>query len=180
MFKEKLGVNANIRMIPMIAILIASEVVLTRLLSINLQIVRIGFGFLPPALIALAYGPLWAGAAYALGDIIGALVFPTGAPFPGFTLTAFLTGFVFGIFLYKPETNRTSPLKVLPATLIVCFALNLALDTLWLYILLDKAVAGMLPSRILKVAIMAPIQIFLIPLVWNRLWKFLKPRRPHS
>ena len=63
------------------ALLIALEVVLTRFLSINLPIVRIGFGFLPVAIAAILFGPLWAGIGYAVGDLIGMLIWPTGAYF---------------------------------------------------------------------------------------------------
>ena len=75
--------NKNITMIITIAFLIALEIILTRFLSINTPILRMGFGFLPVAMCAILYGPLWAGAAYAIGDILGWMLFPTGPYFPG-------------------------------------------------------------------------------------------------
>ena len=153
--------------IPVVAFLMALEMILTRFLSINTPILRIGFGFVPVALTGIMYGPWWAGAAYAAGDIIGAILFPTTGPyFPGFTLTAFLTGVVFGLFLHnKPVTWKT----VLPASLIVCLGLNMILDTFWLYIIMGQGVWGMLPARILKPFIMIPLHIIVIPFLWNRI-----------
>ena len=61
-----------------IAVFIAIEVILTRFLSIQTPIVRLGFGFLPVAMLAILYGPIWAGVAYAIGDILGMLIWPSG------------------------------------------------------------------------------------------------------
>lgn len=158
--------NQNTSRLIIIAFLIALEIILTRFLSINTPILRIGFGFMPVAMIGILYGPLWAGMAYALGDILGMLIFPSGPYFPGFTLTAFLTGLVYGFFLYnKPVTLK----RVLIPAAIVSIVLNLGLDTFWLYILMDQGVYALLPARLLKTAVMLPIQIILIPAVWQRL-----------
>lgn len=152
--------------IPVVAFLMALEIILTRFLSINTPILRIGFGFVPVALTGIIYGPWWAAAAYASGDIIGGILFPTGPYFPGFTLTAFLTGMTFGLFLHnKPVTWKT----VLPASLIICLGFNMILDTLWLYIIMGQGVWGMLPARILKPFIMVPIHVIVIPFLWNRI-----------
>ncbi len=84
--------NNNVKKLVEISLLIALEVILTRFCSINTAILRIGFGFLPIAIIAMMHGPLSAGVAYAIGDLSGMMIFPSGSYFPGFTLTAFLTG----------------------------------------------------------------------------------------
>lgn len=151
-----------------IGLFIAIEIILTRFLSINTPLVRIGFGFLPVAMLGILYGPLWAGLAYALGDIIGIMLFPSGAFFPGFTLSAALTGLVYGLILHKKTVTWQ---RTVVAAAIVCFGINLILDTFWLYILMDEAVIGILPTRIVKSLIMFGIQTITIPLVWN---KYLK------
>jgi ECF transporter S component (folate family) len=158
--------NKNTNMIVTIAFLIALEIILTRFLSINLPYLRMGFGFLPVAMIGILYGPLWAGAAYALGDILGMMIFPTGPYFPGFTVSAFLTGVTFGFFLY----NRTVTWKkvVIPSA-IVLLIINLGIDTYWLTILLGKGYLALLPARIIKTVLAFPIQVTLIPFVYNRL-----------
>jgi len=148
------------------AFMIAISVVLTRFCSINTPILRIGFGFLPCALMGIMYGPLWAGAGYAIADILGMVIFPNGAYFPGFTLTAFLTGLVYGFFYRKGEvTLKTS---IVP-NLIVSFGLNLILDTIWLMILMGQGFWALLPTRIVKCIVMFVIQTALIPLVWNKI-----------
>lgn len=148
--------------------MIAIEIVLTRFFSINTTFLRIGFGFLPISMIAVMYGPIWAGAAYAVGDVIGAFLFPSGPFFPGFTLTAFLTGLVFGIILYQKDVTWK---RALLASSVVVLLLNLVLDTYWLSILYGNAFIGLLPARIIKVAFAIPVETVLITTVWNKIFK---------
>lgn len=160
--------NSNVTRLIILGLFIALEIILTRFLSIHTPIVRIGFGFLPIAMLGIMYGPFWASAAYAIGDLIGIMLFPSGPFFPGFTLSAALTGLTYGIILYKkPITWK----RVLIAAAIVCLGINLILDTLWLYILMDTAVIGMLPARVIKVSVMLVVQTLTIPLIWNRYLK---------
>ena len=63
--------NSNVKKLVEISLLIALEVILTRFCSIYTGVLRIGFGFLPVAIIAMMYGPISAGVAYAIGDILG-------------------------------------------------------------------------------------------------------------
>ena len=155
----------DVKKLIQISLLIAIEVILTRFCSINTPIVRIGFGFLPIAIIGMMYGPLSAGVAYAIGDLLGVALFPTGSFFPGFTITAFLTGIVYGVFLYnKPKTWP----RIIGAVLTVCLVINLGLDTLWLSILMGKGYIALLPTRIMKAVLMIPVQTFIIGIIWKK------------
>lgn len=147
-----------------VAFLIALDVIFTRLLSIQTQFLRIGFGFLPVAIAGIAYGPFWGGVCGAVGDIIGMLLFPSGAFFPGFTLTALLTGVIFGLVLHK----KASIIRILIAAAIVCIGCNLLLDTLWLDMLYGSGFIAILPGRIIKCLINIPIYTVLIDVIWNR------------
>ena len=155
----------DVKKLIQISLLIAIEIILTRFCSINTPIVRIGFGFLPIAIIGMMYGPLSAGVAYAIGDLLGVALFPTGSFFPGFTITAFLTGIVYGVFLYnKPKTWP----RIIGAVLTVCLVINLGLDTLWLSILMGKGYISLLPTRIMKAVLMIPVQTFIIGIIWKK------------
>ena len=83
--------------VSMIGIMVAMEVILARF-SIHTWNLKIGFTFLPIAVAAILYGPVAGGFVGAIGDVVSAVLFPVGAYFPGFTLTAYLTGAVFGFF----------------------------------------------------------------------------------
>ncbi len=155
----------NTRKIIFLSLFIALQIVLTRFLSIQTPIVRIGFAFLPVAVCAMMFGPLWGGVTAAIADVVGMMLFPAGgAYFPGFTLTAFLSGAIYGIFLFeKPKTLVRISIPVIIVSLLV----NLGLDTVWLWILTGKGFIALLPARAVKSLIMIPIQITMIRAVWR-------------
>ncbi len=159
--------NNNTTKIVVAGLLLAMEIVLTRFLSINTPILRLGFGFLPIAILAILYGPIWAGVTYAIGDIIGATLFPSGAFFPGFTASAMLTGLIFGVVLYKHDITWK---RSLLASFIVVIFIDLLLNTFWLSILMGKAYVALLPTRIIKVAFAIPAETILIKLIWDRVF----------
>ena len=151
-----------------ISMLMALTIVLERNFSIQTLGIRIGFGFVPVACTAMLYGPVISGVSYAVADFIGISLFPVaGGYFPGFTVTALLTGVVYGVFLYNKKKNF---LNVGIAVTIVCLLLNLGLDTLWLYILLKDGVVAYIPGRITKALVMIPVQIIIIRFMWYQVF----------
>jgi len=144
------------------ALMIAMDVVLTRIFSIQTPVIRISFGFLPIAIVAMMYGPISGAIVGALGDIIGASLFATGAYFPGFTLTGLLVGAVYGLFLYKRMEKMPN---IIASVLIVTIILQLGLDTLWVHMITGTPYVALLPWRAVRTAAMIPVQIILIKYV---------------
>lgn len=147
----------NTEAIVLLGVLISTEVVLSRFFSISAWNIKIGFSFLPVVVAAL-------------GDLIGALLFPIGAYFPGFTLTAFLTGIVFGLFLHKGQ----SMMRVIGAVAVNQLVLSLLLNTLWISVMYHSPFSALLVVRIVQCAILIPIQIIMIRLMSKALnhdWK---------
>ena len=107
MFESRNGAIA--KKVVMLGFLTALYIVLERFLSFNVWNMRVGFAFIALAVAGMLYGPLPAGMVGAAGDVLGMLLFPTGPYFPGFTLTAFLTGAVYGIFLRDTVTTSWRP-----------------------------------------------------------------------
>ena len=86
-------------------LLVALQVILSRFFSINAWNFKIGFSFLPIAVAGMFFGPVGGAIVATVADVIGALLFPSGQFFPGFTLTALLGGVVWGALLHKKQTN---------------------------------------------------------------------------
>lgn len=143
------------RKISYMALLIATDVVLTRL-CINLPTVKIGFGFFATVIAAILYGPIYAGAEAAIADITGAFLFPTGPYFPGFTVTALLSGIVYGIFLHK----KVNTVRVVLSIAIIAVLFSVLLNTYFLTFVVGKGFIALLPKRIIQAMIMIPIQFF--------------------
>ena len=155
------------RTLVIMAMLVAVEIVLSRFLSISAWNTKIGFAFVPVVVAAVLLGPLEAGCVAALADFLGAVLFPVGPYFPGFTLTAFLMGLVYGLFLYKGQ----SLLHILMAVAIHQFILSLLLNTLWISVLYGSPFGPLLVSRLPQCAILTAVQ-----LVVNQLIVRLAPR----
>lgn len=155
----------DVRKLVQISLLITLQIILTRYCSIQTPIVRISFGFVPVVIIAMLYGPVSCGIANGIADIIGVMLFPTGAFFPGFTLNAILAGVIYGIFLYnKPATWS----RVLCALAVISIVVNLGLGTYWLSIMMGKGFIALLPARIFKEIVIIPVRAIVIGIIWKK------------
>ena len=145
-----------------IALLIALEIILNRFFAIQVPVIRtINFAFLPIAIIAMLHGPLLAGVGAALADVLGFYLFPASPwpYFPGFMLSAFVTGVIFGLFLYNSNKNMA---RIILSVLAVTVVVRLGLNILWLSMMWEEAFFALLPPRIIAALAMAPIQVICI------------------
>lgn len=161
-FKEHVTLDS--KALSMIGVLIAIEVVLTRFVSIQAWNLRIGFGFLPIAIAGMMFGPVRAGMMAALADFIGAILFPSGIYFPGFTLTALLTGILYGAFLYK----KISTWRILFAVGIHQCILGLFVNTFWISILYGSPYLPVFTTRIVQALVMIPVEVICLLAVCSK------------
>ncbi len=143
------------------AILCAVSVVLSRFLSFNVWNLSVGISFLPIMLAALVCGPLWGGVCGGLADLIGALLFPFGTYFPGFTAVAFLSGVIFGLIGTIDRKTKNPVMQILLLAVIILakeLFCTLALNTLWISILYGTAYEAVLITRVPLAAAMFVIQ----------------------
>ena len=123
------------------AILSATSVVLGRFFSYNVQDFSIGLGFLPVMICAMYCGVLWGGVCGALADFLGAILFPFGTYFPGFTAVAFLMGALYGVCGVgerKLGTGKRFFTLSLGAVLLGEAVGTLMLNSLWLHIMYGR------------------------------------------
>ena len=152
---------------------IALHFVLVRLLSILIGgVIRVDFGFLPMALLAIMYGPLWGGGAYAAGDILGAHLMPQGAPFYGFTLSSFLSGLIYGFVM---KDRKVTWIRVIIATWLVIWLVDMGLNTYWLTIIRGMPFKALFMIRLPK----AFLYMILQPITIMAVWTFMKKRIPY-
>lgn len=163
-YKEVVQMHDKIRNILLVGLFIAFEVIFTRFLSVENTIVRISFEFLPIAISAILFGPVTAGVAAAIADILGMLIFPKGPYFPGFTVSAFISGYLYGVILYKKKITIA---RCIIAALVMIIPVELILKTVWLEILYHNGVYAILPARIIKCLVFFPIQTILIYVTWK-------------
>jgi ECF transporter S component (folate family) len=148
----------NTKTLTALSLLTAMEIILSRFCSVSAWNIKLSFGFLPVVISAVLFGPLPAAVVGALGDFIGALLFPIGPYFPGFTLTAFLTGLVFGLLLHR----RRSAGRILAAVAVSQLALSLLLNSAWISLLYASPYLPLLSVRLVQCAVLAPVQFLTI------------------
>jgi ECF transporter S component (folate family) len=120
------------------SLLVSLNVLLTHVVPvIQTDAARVSFGFIPLSLSSMLFGPVIGGIGGAVSDLLGMVIAPKGPYFPGFTLNAFLSGAIYGVFLYK------KPKSFVRIALAYCAYLcssNLGLNTYWLTYLQERAI----------------------------------------
>lgn len=159
------------RLIIFMALFISMDIVLRRLLSYQTPIVRIDFGFVPIAA-AMMFGPWVSGITAVMADLLGMLLLPKGPYFPGFTLSAFAAGAIYGLYLYKKQGTL---LQITLASLTVTLLVEVGLQTLWLSILTGNAAVVIVSQRLIKAAFILPAQIVVIKLLYRYMGSVLRP-----
>ncbi|MFT8871658.1 MAG: folate family ECF transporter S component [Sporolactobacillus sp.] len=124
--------------------------------SQNLHIV---FTFLLFAFGAMVYGPVVGAVAGAAADIVGYIAHPMGAFFPGYTLSAILSGLIYGLLLYR---TRITVLRLVLVKLTINYAINVGLGCLWSALLFGKAYYFFFAASLLKNTLMLPIEVVLL------------------
>ncbi|MBR3968391.1 MAG: folate family ECF transporter S component [Clostridia bacterium] len=149
------------------ALLIALNLVLERILpSYKIWNQDISFGFLAIAFAAAFLGTPYAAIVAGAGDLIGSLLFPFGAYFPGFTLTNCIYGIILAEFIYKNAT----PLKILICVILNKVACSLILNTLWISLMYRGGVDAffvVLVPRLVGTAIIAVIEFVVLLLLFS-------------
>ena len=135
--------------------LVAFDVIFSRLLAFNVLIAKVGLGFAATAVCAMLYGPVWAGVCAALADLVGALLFPTGAYFPGFTATAALSGVIYGAFLYKGRPNFK---RCFFAALTNSLVVTLVINSLMIHFVFGPELVALMATRSAQTVIMLVLQ----------------------
>ena len=179
------------RIITYTALLTALQVVLGSLVQVQLgDWKQFNFGCLAIASAALLMGPVPAMVVAALGDVVGTLLFPTGAYFPGFTLSNALVGLIYGLTLrrggrnrlkaYVPNHDQELLVHAILASVLVatCYLL---LNSYWLSILYgSKTYAMWLSARAASNLVEIPVFSALIYLLSKALERLPVELRPEA
>lgn len=138
----------------------ALAVVLGMVASISIgPYIKIGFSGLPNRIVEFLFGPVVGCFFGGALDLIKYFLKPEGPFFFGFTFDAMLAGLIYGCFLYrKPISAKRIVLSEFTVKLIV----NCFFNTLWLSMLYGKGFFVLLPMRLLKNAVMLPIDSAII------------------
>ncbi|MBC8584949.1 folate family ECF transporter S component [Oscillospiraceae bacterium NSJ-64] len=135
--------------------LAALNVILHQLTVIISLTQQISFAFITVGISGMLYGPMLTGMIGIATDILKYIVKPNGGFFPGFTLSEFVLGFIYGLFLYKKEVTLA---RVFCAQLTVTLVIDLTLTSLWLSMMYGQAFIVLVGARLVKNIVMLPVK----------------------
>ncbi len=148
-----------------LGLMIALQVVLSRFLSINLQFLKIGFSFIPIMFSGYLYGASGGVIVATVSDLIGALLFPSGAFFPGFTVTAALSGLIYGVSV----SGNCTTAKIVSGVITEQLVCSLLLNTWWLSIMYGSSFKTLLLTRVWQIMVMIFVEIVFAEIFFRRL-----------
>lgn len=145
-------------------LLLAVLIVFDRFISIKTQYLQISLSFLPIMIAAIILGPKYSVAIAALGDLIGALLWPFGSYFVGFTIVDAIVGLIYGLFLYNKTEGeffegKSLLIRLCISSALVLWVVELPCMSLMLSLLYGNAFLVVLTGRIVTKLVMFPIQI---------------------
>ncbi|HKM42646.1 MAG TPA: folate family ECF transporter S component [Limnochordia bacterium] len=150
-----------------LGLLTAVSIVLTRIFGVVVPVagvgaLRLSFGEIPIILAGVLFGPVGGGLTGLASDLIGYVINSHGgAFFPGFSLSAVLTGVIPGLILQKRRDSLR--LYHVGATVLVTDLITgVLLNTLWLTILYGQGFFVILPMRLLARLVTLPIYTFVV------------------
>lgn len=158
---------SKLKKIILSGLLLAILIVFDRFISIKTMYLQVSFSFLPIMIAAIILGPKYSTAIAALGDLIGALLWPFGAYFVGFTIVDAIVGLIYGLLLYNKNEGEFFEGKKLLIRLAISSALvlwivDLPCMSLMLSLLYGNAFLVVLTGRLVTKLVMFPIQIAII------------------
>ena len=148
------------------------QVVLARWLVIPVSTsLRISFSFIPVVIAARRFGVLGSVLVYGLGDLIGAFLFPTtGGYLPGFTVTAAVSGLIFGLFLQK----KGGPVRIVLSVVMSQVLCTLLMNSLWLHYYYGMQLAPLIASRAVQCLVVGAVEIVFMILFLEKICKAIR------
>lgn len=158
----------KVRNLVLASLLIAVKLLLDLFTIQILPTLHLSFEFLASSTIGMLFGPSIGALCEGLSDIINYILNPKGAFFPGFTISAVVTGIIYGLVLYK---KKITVLRCVAAVIITTVIVEIGLNTIWLSILYNKAFIVLIGTRMVKNLVMIPINAFLMYIVLRTIEK---------
>ena len=163
----------SLRVVIFCGMMCAFAIILNYVTTIRIgDFIKIGFSGIPNQVVSYLFGPAIGGMFGGALDILKFILHPDGTYFPGFTISAILSGLIYGVILYHRPVNIG---RIFLAQFLVKLFVNIGCNTLWLNMLYNKAVLLILPERIISNLIMLPIDTIICYVVLKAVDRSVRP-----
>ena len=159
----------SVLILAQVAMLLAMEVILSRFFSIATPVTKFSFAFVPLAICGALFGPVYGGIMGGLADLLGAILFPIGPYFPGYTLNNALHGVALGMAL---KEGRRKWWQLVLALVFNHVVVGVFLAALWGHMLTGNPYWAVAGARVVQTAVMAPVQFIIIGLMQRPVEKY--------
>ena len=160
--KEMLKVE--LRDLVLLGIIVAMKIILSRF-TVGTTIVHVSLGFIGSVMLGYLFGPVWGSIGGGISDLVSSALFGNqGGFFLGFTLSAMIGPFIFGLVFYQKPVKVW---RIILATLLVTVVVNIGLNTLWVHLLYGMDFRVVLIQRIPKEAITPWLEMIISYFVLN-------------
>ena len=154
----------SVRYLAIMAIFIALKTMMSSLYIPVSENLRIGFSFIVTAVEGAVIGPVAGLISGAVTDLVGFMIFPSGPFFFGYTITSMLGVFLYALFLYR---QKITILRLALCKFSVSALCNVILGSLWSAMLYSKGYLFYLTNSLIKNAVLLPVEIMILVLVFN-------------
>lgn len=135
-FKKASQELKTVKKLVFLSILFALALIISLInIPSGFQNLGISFSYLVLSLIGLLYGPLWCFLIGFCFDILNFIIKPSGVFFLGYSLSAALGCFIYGLFFYKTKITFT---KCLFTRILINIFINALLGSYWWYLVSAK------------------------------------------
>ncbi len=148
----------SVQKLVIIALLIALNVVLSRIVSIKALNFKISITFITIVLAAYLYGYFGAIIVAFFGDLIGSLLFPIGPYNPLLSLTAVLSGIVYAYFFKKEMSKK----NIICACFVNRFIVSMLINTTIISIMYNLSFKATLITRFYQAVVMFVVEILIL------------------
>lgn len=163
----------NVRVLAFIAVMIALKIVIGFIRIPVGENLRISLTYIIVAIEGMVVGPVAGMTSAFITDNLSFILFPDGAYFPGYTLTAMLGSFFYSIFLYQKKITWT---RISIAKICNNYLVNVLLGSLWSSMLYGKAYLVYATTSLIKNTILLPIEIILLMIAIRFILPILKSK----
>lgn len=158
-WKEAFAQFKSLRTLALAALFVALRVVVSSMFIPVGENLRIYASFFVTALGAILYGPVVAVATGFAADLLEVFLFPSGAFFIGYTISAMAGSLLYALALYRRPIGFV---RVALAKLSVNLLVNIGLGSLWSAILYSKGFYYYLAKSIVKNLLLFPVEAVLL------------------
>ena len=156
--------KVELRDLVLLGIIVAMKIILSRF-TVGTTIVHVSLGFIGSVMLGYLFGPVWGSIGGGISDLVSSALFGNqGGFFLGFTLSAMIGPFIYGLVFYQKPVKIW---RIIFATLLVTVVVNIGLNTLWVHLFYGMDFRVVLIQRIPKEAITPWLEMIISYFVLN-------------